>query len=165
MAHGDGSISVAELRCDYNPFQASIAAFPTAIRHRRSDQVSPMSKAALTRTLEVTSGKSAYKLVIQGCLRCRTKSRGSLQPRQSLNSPLVAPLRHAEGIEQCPSSRAKPKTYGRTEFFSVCPPDGRSYDLLLFAFCFSMRRCISSRRSFISHSTKYWVPKGPRKGQ
>ena len=30
-----------ELRCDYNPFQASIAAFPTAIRHRRSDQVAP----------------------------------------------------------------------------------------------------------------------------
>src|SRR5260221_14509719 len=73
-----------------NPFQASIAAFPTAIRHRRSDQVAPMSKADLTRTLEVASGKSAYKLVIQGCLRCRTKSRGRLQPRQSLNSPLVA---------------------------------------------------------------------------
>ena len=31
VAHGDGSISVAELQCDYNPFQASIAAFPTAI--------------------------------------------------------------------------------------------------------------------------------------
>ncbi|NOJ38177.1 hypothetical protein [Bradyrhizobium australiense] len=30
---------MAELRCDYNPFQASIAAFPAAIRHRRSDQV------------------------------------------------------------------------------------------------------------------------------
>jgi hypothetical protein len=29
-----------------------------------------MSKAALTRTLEVASGKSAYKLVIQGCLKC-----------------------------------------------------------------------------------------------
>ena len=58
--------------------KASIAAFPTAIRHRRSDQVSPTSKAALTRTLEVTSGESAYKLVIQGCLRCRTKGRGRL---------------------------------------------------------------------------------------
>jgi hypothetical protein len=67
VAHGDGSISMAELRCDYNPFQASTAAFPTATRHRRSDQVAPMSKAALTRTLEVASGKSAYKLVIQGC--------------------------------------------------------------------------------------------------
>ena len=32
---------MAELRCDYNPFQASIAAFPAAIRHRRSDQVAP----------------------------------------------------------------------------------------------------------------------------
>jgi hypothetical protein len=41
VAHGDGSISLAELRCDYNPFQASIAAFPAAIRHRRSDQVAP----------------------------------------------------------------------------------------------------------------------------
>jgi hypothetical protein len=41
VAHGDGSISVAELRCDYNPFQASIGAFPDAIRHRRSDQVAP----------------------------------------------------------------------------------------------------------------------------
>jgi hypothetical protein len=28
-----------------------------------------MSKAELTRTLEVASGKSAYKLVIQGCLK------------------------------------------------------------------------------------------------
>jgi hypothetical protein len=28
-------------------------------------------------------------------------------------------LRRAEGIEQCPSSRAKRKTYARTEFFSV----------------------------------------------
>ncbi len=55
---------MAELRCGYNPFQASIAAFAAAIRHRRSDQVAPMSKAALTRTLEVASGKSAYKLVI-----------------------------------------------------------------------------------------------------
>jgi hypothetical protein len=59
VAHGDGSISVAELRCDYNPFQASIAAFPTAIRHRRSDQVALKSKGALTRTSEVASGKSA----------------------------------------------------------------------------------------------------------
>src|SRR5260370_39918305 len=67
-----------------------IAAFPTAIRHRRSDQVSPMSKAALTRTLEVTSGKSAYKLVIQDGFRRRTKSRGRLEPRQSLNRPLAA---------------------------------------------------------------------------
>jgi hypothetical protein len=71
VAHGDGSISVAELRCDDNPFQASIAAFPTAIRHRRSDQVAPMSKADLTRTLEVASGKSAYKLVIQGLFEVR----------------------------------------------------------------------------------------------
>ena len=29
-----------------------------------------MPKADLTRTLEVASGKSPYKLVIQGCLKC-----------------------------------------------------------------------------------------------
>src|ERR1700737_4381129 len=33
--------------------------------------------------------------------------------------PVLARLRHADCIEQCPSSRAKRKTYARTEFFSV----------------------------------------------
>jgi hypothetical protein len=32
--------------------------------------VVPMSKSALTKTLEVVSGKSAYKSVIQCCLKC-----------------------------------------------------------------------------------------------
>src|SRR5258708_5763572 len=85
---GDGSISVAELRCDYNPFQASIAAFPAAIRHRRSDQVAPMSKADLTRTLEVASGKSAYKLVIQGCLKCSYCKRRPNTSWSSTSRPL-----------------------------------------------------------------------------
>jgi hypothetical protein len=32
---------------------------------------------------------------------------------------LLAPLRHADCVEQCPSLRATRKTYARTEFFSV----------------------------------------------
>jgi hypothetical protein len=32
---------------------------------------------------------------------------------------LLAPLRHAECVERCPSLRAKRQTYARTEFFSV----------------------------------------------
>src|SRR5258708_25977690 len=36
-------------------------------------------------------------------------------------SPLLARWRHADCVEQCPSSRAKRKTYVRTEFFSVSP--------------------------------------------
>src|ERR1700747_412838 len=34
-------------------------------------------------------------------------------------SPLVARLRHADYVEQCPRSRAKRKTYARTEFFGL----------------------------------------------
>jgi len=37
-------------------------------------------------------------------------------------------------------------------------------DVLEAAFRISTRRCISSRRSLISHSTRYWVPNGPLKG-
>jgi hypothetical protein len=33
--------------------------------------------------------------------------------------PSLARLRHADCVEQCPSSGAKRKTYARTEFFSV----------------------------------------------
>jgi hypothetical protein len=33
----------------------------------------------------------------------------------------IAPLRHADCVEQCPRSGAKWKTYARTEFFTVCP--------------------------------------------
>ena len=51
MAHGDGSISVAELRCDYSPFQTSTAAFPTAIRHPRSDQVAPNVQSGFDRNI------------------------------------------------------------------------------------------------------------------
>jgi hypothetical protein len=45
-----------------------------------------MSKADLTRTLEVASGKSAYKLVIQGlfevlALQAPTKIRAGRQPQ------------------------------------------------------------------------------------
>src|SRR5262252_4734170 len=40
-----------------------------------------MSKADLTRTLEVASGKSAYKLVIQGCSKCSHRKR---RPNASL---------------------------------------------------------------------------------
>jgi hypothetical protein len=35
-------------------------------------------------------------------------------------------LRHADYVEQCPSSRAKRKTYARTEFFSVWTLNGHS---------------------------------------
>src|SRR6266705_1407318 len=36
-----------------------------------------------------------------------------------LRRALLALLRSAKGIEQCPSLRAKRKTYARTQFFSV----------------------------------------------
>jgi hypothetical protein len=33
--------------------------------------------------------------------------------------PFLAQMRSADGAEQCPVLRVKPKTYARTEFFSV----------------------------------------------
>jgi hypothetical protein len=39
---------------------------------------------------------------------------------------LLAQMRSADCIEQCPSSRAKRKTYARTEFFSVWTQSGHS---------------------------------------
>jgi len=47
-----------------------------------------MSKADLTRTLEVASGKSAYKLVIQGCLKCSHCKRRPNTSWSSTSRPL-----------------------------------------------------------------------------
>src|SRR5258707_2927713 len=45
----------------------------------------------------------------------------------------MAPLRHADCVEQCPSSRAKRKTYARTEFFSIWTQSGRARQLPQFS--------------------------------
>src|SRR5258707_15846023 len=50
---------------------------------------------------------------------CGSSSSIRFHKSQVRVSPFVARLRHADRIEQCPSSRAKRKTYARTEFFSV----------------------------------------------
>src|SRR5258705_13912766 len=45
----------------------------------------------------------------------------------------MAHLRHADCVEQCPSSRAKRKTYARTEFFSIWTQSRRARQLPQFS--------------------------------
>src|ERR1700737_741399 len=48
-----------------------------------------------------------------------TISADTLQSTQRLDLPVVAPLRHADGIEQCPLSGVTRKTFAQAEFFLV----------------------------------------------
>src|SRR5450631_1306808 len=49
---------------------------------------------------------------------CSTKRRRDHRIKRTL--PLLARLRHADCIEECPLSGATRKTFAHTEFFSVC---------------------------------------------
>src|SRR3981081_1430983 len=79
-------------------------------------RLSPFAKFELV--INLKAERHSASLYRPSCSPAPSGDRIGICPLRCM-SLLLARLRHADCVEQCPSSRAKRKTYARTEFFSV----------------------------------------------
>src|SRR6266446_9053796 len=84
---------------------------------RNSEETVPSFRASDCAMLAVPQGLSDAVLALSDPEQrmCWPDSKQAVK-----KSPKLAPLRHADCIEQCPLSGVTRKTFARTEFFSVC---------------------------------------------